>query len=207
MNFRFIVSLLSGLAYMASSSFYVLGVAKAKIKPNIGSFLIWFFLNVSLLISLIAAHAWNILPFVIVATIGSGTVCTLSLKFKRFYFSKFDAIGTALGITGAIVWLLTRQAKWNIYIIALVNTITFIPLIVKTIRFPHYERALPWRFNFLGAILLIVSIPSTAVVKWIIPLQQFLCSATINIVLLGGFVGFMADRQKRGVLSGRADNR
>jgi hypothetical protein len=184
LNIRHTLSLLSGLAYAVSASFYVFHVAKGKIKPNIGSFLIWSFTNASLLVSLIAAHVWNSVPFAAVATINTVTVCILSLRYKRFYFSKIDAVGTVLGIFGVIVWLLTRQAQWNIYVVAVINTITFAPLVTKTIKFPHYETKLPWYFNFLGAVLLIASTPYFTFVQLVIPLQQFLSSFSINAALL-----------------------
>ena len=183
MNTRDLLSLLSGLAYAGSAAFYVIHVAKAKIKPNIGSFLIWSFMNTSLLVSLLAAHVWNSVPFAAVATIHTITVCFLSLKRRKFYFSKVDLIAAVLGVSGVALWLLTRQAEWNIYIVNLVNAIVFVPLLAKTIKFPHYETPQPWYANLLGATLLLLSTPYLSLVYLVTPLTQFVCSVSINSVL------------------------
>ena len=177
-------SILAGIAFLVSSILYVRDTAKARIKPSIATFGILSLVNFSQLLSLISKHVWHVVPFTTVGLLQALVVFIIAVRGKRFYFRFADKLALAGALIGFIVWLLTKNAAYNIYIINAVTTITFIPLIIKAFKEPALETKAPWQTNLLASTLLVLAINSSSPYVWIIPVRQFTISLLINVGLL-----------------------
>ncbi len=186
MSFTAVCSLLSGLLFAISASWYVIDVAKGKVVPNVATFMMLSIINISQLASVIAGHIWSVLPFSIVSVLATVSVSTLSLKRKKFYFELPDKIGLVGAVIGFVVWLITKNPTLNLLIISIVISITFAPVIIKSFKRPDLESALPWQLNFIASLFLLLTINSTASAVWLVPIRQIILSGLLNIGLLRG---------------------
>lgn len=186
MNIRSIFGLMAGLVFTVSAGWYVVDIAKKRIQVSIVTFLILTAINISLLASLVAEHVWNSVPFIFVGLVSSVLICLLAFNNHKIYIKPLDIICLILGSIGFIIWLVTKRADYNLYILSIVNLIAFIPLITKSFREPQLETTLPWQLNLLASTFLILAVPSLAPVQWAVALRQFICSILINIGLIKG---------------------
>jgi hypothetical protein len=183
MTFSETFSILAGVTFAISNVFYVSDTIKARISPNIATFGILTLVNFSQLLSLIAKHVWHVVPFTSVGLISCLIIFLAALRSGKFYFKLADKIALAGALLGFIIWLLTKNATYNIYIINAVTAITFVPLIIKAFKEPALETKLPWQSNLLASSFLLLTINSASPYVWIVPVRQFTCSLLINIGL------------------------
>lgn len=186
MNISLYASILAGICFVVSSILYVRDTATAKIKPSIATFGILSLVNFSQLISLISKQVWHVIPFTTVGLIQALAVFIIAIQGKNFYFKLADKLALLGALAGFILWLVTKDAAYNIYIINAVTAITFIPLIIKAFKEPALETSLPWQTNLLASTFLLLTINSLSPVVWIVPVRQFICSLLINIGLRNG---------------------
>ncbi len=186
MDIGFYSSVLAGICFIISSILYVRDTATAKIKPSIATFGILSLVNFSQLLSLISKHVWHVIPFTTVGLLQALAVLFIALRGKNFYFKFADKLALLGALVGFIIWLVTKDAAYNIYIINAVTATTFIPLIIKSFKEPALETSLPWQTNLLASFFLLLTINSLSPVVWIVPVRQFICSLLINIGLHNG---------------------
>jgi magnesium-transporting ATPase (P-type) len=179
-------SVLAAIFFAISSFFYIVDTARAKIRPSIATFGILTLVNFSQLVSLVSKQVWHVVPFTTIGLLQAAIVFVLALRSRQFYFKLADKIALGGALIGFIVWLLTKDAAYNLYIINAVTAITFVPLIIKAFKEPALETFRPWSINLIASILLVFAVDSTAAVAWIVPARQFICSLLINIGLLRG---------------------
>jgi hypothetical protein len=179
-------SIIAALAFAVSSVYYVKDTAQSRIKPSIATFGILTLVNFSQLIALISKQVWHVVPFTTIGFLQAAAVCVLAIRGGQFYFKLADKIALVGALIGFIVWLLTKNAAYNIYIINVVTAITFVPLIIKAFKDPALETRKPWLINLAASVLLLLAIKSRATVVWIVPVRQFLCSLLINVGLYRG---------------------
>lgn len=188
MTFSAICGLIAGVIFSISAGWYVTDVAKQKVVPSIATFLMFTIINISQLASLIAKQIWSVLPFTLVGLASSLAICVLALRRKKFYLELPDKIGFVGAFIGFMVWAATKNAAINLYIISIVNLITFAPLIIKSFKRPDLETLLPWRLNLVASFFLLLTVNSASVVVWVVPVRQFVCSLLLNIGLLRGAI-------------------
>lgn len=169
-----------------SASWYVLDVARHKVVPSIATFLIFTIINISQLASLIVEQVWAVLPFTIVGTVASLSVCIFAIKRKKFYLELPDKIGFIGALLGCFLWFSTRDAALNLYVLNAVNMIAFLPLIIKSFKRPDLESLFPWQLNLIASFFLLLTINSAEAVVWIVPVRQFICSILLNLGLYFG---------------------
>ncbi len=181
-----ISGLLSGIIFAVSASWYTIDVTKGKVTPSIATFLMFSLINLSQLASLLVEQVWNVIPFTLVGTVTSIVICVIALKSKRFYFELPDKIALVGALLGFMLWVVTKDAAINLYVVSAVQVITFTPLIIKSFKRPELETILPWQLNLLASFFLLLSINSLTAVVWVVPARQFLCSLLLNVGLLRG---------------------
>lgn len=184
MTFPEIMTLLAGVVFAISASLYIRDMLQAKITPNIATFGVLTLVNFSQLIALIAKDVWSVVPFTTVGVLSSLIIFMIALKKRRYYFGIYDKIALIGALVGFVVWMVSQDAAYNLYIINAVTLITFIPLIIKAFQEPQLETKLPWQTNLLASTFLVFAITSPAPYAWIVPLRQFICSLLINIGLM-----------------------
>jgi hypothetical protein len=183
MEARQILTVLSSILFAVASILYIKDILSEKFRPNIASFVVWSFTNTSLLVSLVVRHVWASIPFAFIQAATAVAVVILSMKQSRFYFSFADKACLVSGLLGLLVWGLTKDATYNVYIITTVNFIVFLPITIKSFKHPDLETVFPWRVNLMASVLLLISVPNLALLTLALPVQQVACSLPLNIGL------------------------
>jgi len=201
MEARHVISVVSSILFTVAGIWYVVDIAKSKVKPNVASFVIWSFTNASLLASLIVKHVWVSVPLGVISTLSSLAVVILCFKTRYFHFSLADKLAFGAGLIGLLLWVVTKNAAYNLYILAVLNLIVFTPITIKSFKHPDLETVLPWRINLAAAVCLLLAVPYASLLQLTIPIQQLLCSLPLNLSLWRGeILKHRAVKQRSAVL-------
>lgn len=176
------------MLYVTAGTWYIVDVAGSKVKPNVASFVIWSFTNVSLLAALVVKHVWVSVPLGAISTLSSLAVVILCYRSKYFHISLADQLAFGVGLVGLILWIVTQNAAYNVYILAALNIVVFAPITIKSFKHPHLETVLPWRLNLLAGICLLLAVPAFTPLQLAIPVQQLACVVPLNLALWLGNV-------------------
>ena len=177
---------LASVTFLVSVTWYTIDVAKGKVVASIVTFFLSFLINLSIIVSLILKNSWGSVPFVAIGMLCALSICIISLRNRRYYLRTPDKISAFGFILGIIAWIIFKDPKANLIVVAFTNVIVFLPLVIKIFRDARTETATPWRINFLASIFLLGSISSPAMTSWIVPVQQMALSLPINLGLLMG---------------------
>lgn len=186
MSLSEVFSILTGVTFAISAGWYTIDVAKKKVTASVATFIMLTVINISNMASLIAENSWGPVPFTAVGTTASFLIVLFAIRNRHIYFELPDKIGLIGALIGLTIWFITDNATTNLYVIAIVETIVFLPLIIKSFKEPNLETTLPWQINLLASTFLLLTINSMAAAVWIVPVRQFLCSFSLNIGLLRG---------------------
>jgi hypothetical protein len=197
MNIRHIISLISSILFVVAGLWYVIDIAKSKVKPNVASFVVYSFTNASLFASLIVKHVWVAVPLGGISTLSSLAVVALCFRTKYFHFSLADKIAFGAGLVGLVLWVVTKNASYNVYILAVLNTVVFAPITIKALKHPDLETVLPWRLNLVASLFLVLAVPSFTLLQLVIPIQQLVCSGPLNLALMRGEILSRRQRLKQ----------
>ena len=106
------------------------------------------------------------------------------LKNGKFQFKLLDGIVLVGALAGLIMWHLTNDAAYNIYILTAVMLVSVVPMIIKTFKDPHSETKLPWQINLVATLFLVCTITSLQPVDWLVQMRQLVFSGLMNFALV-----------------------
>jgi hypothetical protein len=183
MNLQFILGIVASLLFIVSISWYVYDVAKGRMRVAITSVIMLALINISQLGALVAKELWYVVPFTLAAGVMNIFIVLFGLKNGKFQFKLLDGVVLIGALLGLLVWHLTKDAAYNIYILTAVMLVSVVPMITKTFKDPASETTMPWRINLGATILLLLTITSLHPVDWLVQVRQLVLSVLMNAAL------------------------
>jgi hypothetical protein len=183
MNIQFIFGIIASLLFVTSIIWYVYDVAKGRVRVAITSVIMLALINFSQLGALIAKELWYVVPFTLVAGVMNILIVAFGIKNGKFQFKLLDAIVLIGALAGLVVWHLTKDAAYNIYILTAVMLISVIPMIMKTFKDPTSETKLPWLVNLAATVVLAMTITSLQPIDWLVQARQVVLSVLMNLAI------------------------
>lgn len=190
MSSLYIFGLISALLNVICYIPYIIDILKNKTKPARSSWLIWGVMGTIAFITQLAKGATNSLWLPGAQTLGVTTVLFLSLKKGTGGLTRRDVISLIIAGIGLIVWLLTSEAAFALYIVILINIVGGIPTIIKSFEKPGSETLMTWILGTLAGLFAIFSVGQPSFVLLIYPIIVFL----INFAVLAAM--FFGKRRK-----------
>ena len=183
MNIQFIFGIIASLLFVTSIIWYVYDVAKGRVRVAITSVIMLALINFSQLGALIAKELWYVVPFTLVAGVMNILIVAFGIKNGKFQFKLLDAIVLIGALAGLVVWHLTKDAAYNIYILTAVMLISVIPMFMKTFKDPTRETKLPWLVNLAATVVLAMTITSLQPIDWLVQARQVVLSVLMNLAI------------------------
>jgi len=180
---QFIFGVIASVLFVLSISWYVYDVAKGRVRVAITSILMLALINFSQLGALLAKELWYVVPFTLAAAIMNIFIVIFGIKNGKFQFKLLDAIVLIGALAGLVVWYLTEDAAYNIYILTAVMLVSVIPMISKTFKDPTSETKWPWMVNLAATAFLALTITSFQPIDWLVQMRQVVFSALMNIAI------------------------
>jgi len=177
-----ILGLVGGILAVGACIPYGRDMFLKKVKPHRTSFLIWTILDTIAFFSQLAKGATNSLWLPGLEAIGLFFTFFLSLKFGMGGFSKRDLITLCFAVFSLIVWYLTQDAAYALYIVIAVDISALYLTIHKVYLHPNTETSLPWILAAVGSLLAVFSVGSVNFILLIYPI--YFVIANMSVVLI-----------------------
>ncbi len=153
---------------------YCYAVIRGEAKPSKVTWGIWTFLSLVIFIASAACGAKSTLFYLGAATFNSILIFSLSLRFGVWEKSPLEFACLLLGVSGIVVWYLTREASYSVFISLFVDLLAILPTIKKVWRGPLSEPKIAWSMGFVATTVNMWSIDSMRLVILLPPLCAFL---------------------------------
>lgn len=137
---------------------YIIDIVKGNTKPERAAFFIWTVLGFSLVSSQLAEGGRESVLLSVGGTIGPLIVFLLSIKYGVGGFLLRDKLSLAFAGLGLLLWYLTNNAAFALWITILVDMSAFYLVLIKTYNDPSSELPLLWGGGVITGLLSAVSV-------------------------------------------------
>lgn len=183
MNIHLIASILSTILFLIGIAWYVVDVCRGKVRVAVVSVAMLTLINISQLGSLIAKELWYIVPVTIVAGVMNVLVILFGIKNANYQLKKLDIVVFIGALMGLVVWYVTGNAAYNIYILTVIMLVSVIPMVQKTFKDPMSETATPWRINLISTLVFMLTITSPAPEAWLVQARALVLAVLMNLAI------------------------
>jgi len=183
MNISSILAVSSGIIQLVAHIPILIGIFKGQTKPSTTATGIWTFVSFALLASSYSSGVRTNLPFLIAGCVATTTVFILSLKYGYRKWSVIDPICVVLGLFSLIIWYITQQASYAVYLLTLLDWIAVAPVIYKSWYDPETENKLGWSISFVATVFVVLSIRDWRLVTVVVAFTQIAHSVIINTLI------------------------
>lgn len=178
--FAYISAFLSLLAIFP----YLIDILKRKTKPERASWFIWSVLGSIAFFSQMAKGANESLWLVGAQTLGVVVVFLLSIKYGVGWFTTRDKRALIAAGIGLILWLLTREALFALYIAILIDCIGVFLTVLKAYKEPETETLNTWLISGTSGIFGALAVGSIDLILLSYPIYIILA----NYIVVGSII-------------------
>lgn len=174
----------SGVLFMLSVIPYVRSILKGNTKPQRMTWLIWTILVFIAFFSQLAEGAtWSLL-----LTAGDAMtiiiVFLFSIKYGVGGFRKIDILSLIGAGVSLIIWYLTKEAAFALFLIIIIDLIGANLTIIKTWKNPETENWVGWAMCGAGGLFGVFAVGSFNIVLLSYPLYIFIINFVVAIIIL-----------------------
>lgn len=117
------------------------------------------------------------------------TVAGIAFWQRHVKYALFDLLALAGALLGLFLWWLTKDPLAAVILLAISDSIGFLPTYRKAYYYPNEETPTPWAIGVVKYIIILFALESFTITTWLYP-------ATI-LVIDSTFVVFLLIRQKQ----------
>lgn len=177
------MSVVAGVMQLVTLSIAVMYTLKGDMKPSTTAYGIWGLVSISLFASSAAAGGITNLPFIAGGLVGCLVLFGLSLKYGYRHWSWIDPVCLILAVLSLIVWYLTNQAAYAVYILTFIDWLALMPVVRKSWKDPDSEHRTVWLSALLTATFLVAAVNTWSLAVIAVAFTQ-LFSALLIVSLL-----------------------
>jgi hypothetical protein len=178
------LAIVGGLIAISSSLPYILDTFRGKTHPNVVSWFTWMLLHAIATAAALASGAVQTAIFTAAATVSTGIIVAVSIRYGFRRYTRFDVICQALAIVGIVVWQITDQPVTAILIVMAVNLTAALPTFRHAWQAPHRETWQTFAISVVASGIILTSIAHYNFVSLAYPVYFFVCDASIAAIIL-----------------------
>jgi hypothetical protein len=179
-----ILAIIGGLVAISSSIPYIRNTILGKTHPNLVSWFTWMLLHIVATGAAFASGAVQTAIFTSAATLSTGLIVLMSLRYGFRRYTRFDVICQILAILGIVVWQVTDQPLFAMIIVMGVNLTAALPTFRHAWSQPQYETWQTFAISVLASAIVLASIAHYNFISLAYPVYFFVCDGAIAIVIL-----------------------
>lgn len=178
--------LLSGLISILCYLPYIRDILLKRTKPERASWLIWAVLGSISFISQLAKGASDSLWMTAVQTFGVTLIFLMSLKLGSGGISSRDIKALIFALFGLVIWFLTKEAAWALFIVIFVDASGALLTILKAYEDPESETMSTWMLAGLSGLFACFAVGIWDLVLLSYPVYIMLINWAVTISMLLG---------------------
>jgi len=177
------IGLLAGIIGFLAFVPYILDTLNRKTKPNKATWIIWAVLGIIIAASYWSAGARDTAWTPIGYAIGILAVTALSFKYGEGGWTKLDKACLLGAGAGLVVWAITSEPIFALYLTTIIDAIGGIPTIRKTYLRPETESRAAWAMFLVANSLNLLAINEWTLTIAMYPVYVLILSLTMNILM------------------------
>ncbi|MDD5171876.1 MAG: hypothetical protein PHF60_02455 [Candidatus ainarchaeum sp.] len=162
---------------------YIIGTLRGTTKPNKTTWLIWAVMGVIIAASYFSAGARDSVWVPAAYAIGILAVAALSLRFGEKGWTKLDLLCLLGAGVGLLLWWLTSEPTFALYLTIAVDAIGFLPTLRKAYERPESEDRLAWCLFLVADALNIFAISEWTLAMASYPVYVLVFTIAVNALL------------------------
>ena len=151
-------------------------------KPAIATWLIFFVLDVVVLVGMYAKNELN--WQICVATAGALWTTVLAYMYGVSGWTPIDTVCLTGAALGVVLWSYFREANWGIVIGSTAMVIGVVPTVISTWIDPSHENLIAWSIGTLSCVFQIASVRSLTIAALAQPIGFFIIEASVALALI-----------------------
>lgn len=183
MAYEFLFGISAGAIGFLGFIPYVIGTLRGTTKPNKTTWLIWAAMGVIIAASYFSAGASDSAWLPAAYAIGIFIVAALSLRFGEKGWTKLDLFCLLGAGVGLLLWWLTSEPTFALYLTITVDAIGFIPTLRKAYERPESEDRLAWCLFLVADALNIFAISEWTLAQASYPVYVLVFTLALNALL------------------------
>jgi len=177
---------LSGTLSVVAIIPYIYDILKGNTKPERASWFIWSALGLIAFFSQMEKGATNSLWMVGTSTVAVIVVSLLSLKLGYGGFSKRDKISLLIAAFGILLWFITKEAAFALFITIFVDSIGSFLTTLKSYEDPESETISTWIIASIAGVFSALSVGEWNFILLVYPLYIFLANFIVFAAIILG---------------------
>ena len=165
---------------------YIRDILLLKTKPERASWFIWTVLGFISFFSQMAKGATNSLWLTGGQTLAVLIIVLLSIKYGVGGFTKRDTRALIAAVIGLVLWYLTKEAAWALFIVIAVDTIGTALTAIKSYEDPGSETLSTWAISGTSGIFGALAVGSLNPILLVYPFYIIIANYTIVATILLG---------------------
>lgn len=150
-------------------------------RPNLASWIVWWVIDFTMVVSLIAAGSYNAVPMFAAFCLGSSIVLLLSVKHGNVHMVRFDYICVAIALLGLVASKVLENPIISISASIFSALAGTVPTVRKAWMSPASEDLMTWTLFAIGGLLNCFAIEQFSFVTVIPPLGVL--TAQMSVIL------------------------
>ena len=186
MEWHSALGILGGIVYNIGYIPYVLQILKGKTRPNLLSWVGWFFLLVIGSSAQLAGGATWSVALHIAAAIGCGITTLVAFRYGYATFTILEKLCFLLAALAIGVWVVTDEPLYGLILAVAADSILFVPTMVKTWRNPQSEALWGWLLFATGSLIAVGGATVYNLNNLLYPIALFFFNGSVVLIALRG---------------------
>ncbi len=153
--------ILAGVIVLIAFIPYTLSILRGETKPSRASWLIWFLMDVAVVLSYRAVGATDTLWIGVGLLSGSTVVMVLSMFYGEGKLTRLEWLCLVGATLSTIAWVIAGPAI-ALFLYLIIDTFAYAPTIQKAYANPESENKWAWSVTFTGVLVNLLAIPAIA---------------------------------------------
>lgn len=176
-----ILSVLSGLLFVAGFVPYIRAILRKETRPAKASWIIWASLDYIVFAGMVVAHTVN--GQICGAVIGASIVIGLAMKYGAPGWTKTDKFSLGGAVLGIMLWLVFSSPVLGIVITCTVGFLGSIPTFTSAWKDPGCEDKLAWTIFWISCVCAVIAIPHWTLADAAQPVTFFAIETVMMYIL------------------------
>jgi hypothetical protein len=181
MEFKSVLSVISGVLFVAGFVPYIRAILRGETKPAKASWIIWASLDYIVLAGMVAAHTVN--GQILGAVTGVTIVIGLAIKYGIPGWTKMDKFCLAGAMLGISLWFIFKNPTFGIITSCIVGCIGSFPTFVSAWEDPSREDKVAWTIFWFSCVCAMIAIPRMTLADAAQPITFFLTESVMVYIL------------------------
>mgnify|MGYP001365120317 CR=1 FL=1 len=164
---------------------YILSILKGQSKPHLYTWLVWSILPTIAFFAQIHDNAGPGAWVTGMTALSCSVTTLLALRYGEKNITRGDRWALAASLIAIVPWLITDDPFWSVILVAIIDTVAFIPTFRKSWHKPYEENLSSYNLHSLKMTLSMFALTNVTVITILYPLSFVAVNIVFTVFCFG----------------------